>query len=863
MGIEAAALPVGEALGRIAREFESAGILILSAEAGAGKTTLVPPGLLEAGLGRRGKILVLEPRRIAAIQAAARIAELLGEELGGRVGYKVRGEGRESGSTRILFLTEALLTRFIQEDPELSGVDILIFDEYHERSIHTDLALALALEARLLRPELKLLIMSATLDAQALSAFIKSHQGRKPALIDVPGRAFPVDIFYRPLPRRGRFEEEYAQALLGIASETEGDILAFLPGRAEIERVSAALRLEWRGPAALPEILILHGSLDVAQQRQVVRGPDNSKAAAPRRIILSTSIAQTSLTIPGIKVVVDSGLNRLSRFHLGSGMDRLVTESESRRDAVQRAGRAGRLGPGRAYRLWAEANQLPEETEPEILRADLSALVLEACIWGARGPKALPFPNPAPSAAWQIASSLLEDLGLIDAEARVLDLGKRCARLGLSPRLGAMVVSQGSPLAAACAALLEEGDHPAMRGDANFSLRLESLRSGNSAERAWRERVLKEARRICKAANIKQMDWSPGDEGLAGSCLLSAYPDRLCRLQAGGNYRFPSGREARLGGMGRGTGAGSLEGREWLVAPEVDSGESLGLIHLAASLETEEVAALVYPRAEAGFSLEWRLWSPRPRRELLLGKLSLGSPSLGSPSKGSPSFAKNSKAGGTSAELETEARQAILDSIAQRVEKEGLVCLPWSESALCLLERARALSSAVEGLPALDESAMAASIKDWLFPFLNLSRLGQSQGALPPVIDAEGLSQALAFLLNPCRARIEREAPESVSLPTGAQRRLLYGEGDQAILEARVQELFGLTEQPRAAGRPILIRLLSPSGRPVQSTSDIGGFWKNSYPEVRKELRGRYPKHYWPEDGERAQATSRAKPRAS
>jgi ATP-dependent helicase HrpB len=842
-------LPVQAFLPEIGRLLCKKGILVLSAESGAGKTTLVPPGLLQSGALGDGRLIMLEPRRAAAAQAALRIAENLGEAIGARVGYRVRGESRESGACRILVLTEALLTRLIQDDPGLSGTSVLIFDEYHERSIHADLALALALEARLLRPELKILVMSATLEAEKTAAFIEASQGSSPAVLSVPGRAFPIQTVYRPLPRRGRFEPEFAASLRGIFSETEGDLLAFLPGRGEIERCQRELADLSRDA----DIVQLHGSLPLEEQRRVISGHSDRR----RRVILSTNIAQTSLTVPGVRAVVDSGLTRLTRFHVQSGMDRLATESESEMDAVQRAGRAGRLGPGQAFKLWPEAEVLPARSDPEILRADLSALVLEAAIWGARGPDALPFPDAPPKAAWSRATALLSELGLLDADGAPTRLGRDCARIGLNPRLAAMVLREKRPIAAACAALLEERDQSGYRGEADFRLRLEILRKGGrdapeAASRSWIERVKQEAARIRSLAGIQGASWSAAEELEAGDFLLWAFPDRICRLEKG-LYRLITGRSARLSSPGGGALAGSLEGREWLLALEADSGESLGLIHLAAPLSEAAVRERILPRGKPGFRLEWKGLRPGPRSEISIGRIVLP-----------PGSAKAAGAPG-GASLEDVVKAGFLE----RLSDEGLAVLPWSEASLDLRRRASFFAAAIAptGFPGLSDAELASSASRWLLPFLDMSGARAAdiapQAFLPPLLEADGLLDALRELLRPWRSDIERECPESVELPTGGRRSLDYGEGSQATLEARIQEVFGMTVHPKAGGKPVLMRLLSPANRPMQSTSDIGGFWKNSYPELRKELRGRYPRHFWPEDGASAQATSRAKPRGS
>lgn len=841
-------LPVRAFLPEIGRLLSEQGILVLSAESGAGKTTLVPPGLLQSGALGSGRLIMLEPRRAAAVQAALRIAENLDEAIGSRVGYRVRGESRESAACRILVLTEALLTRLIQDDPGLSGTAVLVFDEYHERSIHADLALALALEARLLRPDLRILVMSATLEAEKTAAFIEASQGSAPAVLSVPGRAFPIRTGYRPLPRRGRFEAEFSDALRGVFAETEGDILAFLPGRGEIERCQRELSDLSRGA----DIVQLHGSLPLEEQRRVIAGRSDR-----RRVILSTNIAQTSLTVPGVRAVVDSGLTRLTRFHVQSGMDRLATESESEMDAVQRAGRAGRLGPGLAFRLWPESERLPARSDPEILRADLSALVLEAAIWGARGPDALPFPDRPPEAAWSRAAELLAELGLLDPDGGPTRLGRDCARIGLNPRLAAMALREKRPIAAACAALLEERDQSGYRGEADFRLRLEILRKGGrgapeSASRGWIERVGQEAARIRSLAGIQGSSWSPEEELEAGDFLLWAFPDRVCRLERG-QYRLVTGRSARLAGPGGGALAGSLEGREWLVALEADSGESLGLIHLAAPLSDAAVRERILPRGRPGFRLEWKGLRPGPRSEISVGRIVL------------PAGSAAVRTASAGASLEDAVREGFL----VKLRDEGIAILPWSDASTGLRRRAAFFGAALapSGFPDLSDAALAADAPRWLLPFLDLSGARSAapapQAFLPPLLEADGLMDALRELLRPWRSDIERECPESLELPTGGRRSLEYGEGSQAVLEARIQEVFGMTVHPMAGGRPVLMRLLSPAHRPMQSTSDIGGFWRNSYPELRKELRGRYPRHFWPEDGSSAQATARAKPRGT
>ncbi len=823
---------------------------MLSAEPGSGKTTLLPIALMEdfRARGSGGAVLMAEPRRVAAVQAASRIASLLGEEPGARVGYAVRGERRVSRDTRILCVTEGVLLRMIQDDPSLAGYSAVVFDEFHERSVGADLSLALCLDARAsIRSDLALVLMSATLDAAALRAFLESATGGEPGVLEVPGAAHPVDIRYETADRRSLIADA-ARSVARAFSSSTGDVLVFLPGVGEIERLRREL------PNLGAEVLALHGNLPLEDQRRVVRGGEATARGGGRRIILSTSIAQSSLTVPGVRVVVDAGLARLSRYDPAVGMDGLFTERVSAADADQRAGRAGREDAGTCVRLWSADEPVKPAPEPEILRADLASLLLECLVWGS-DPSTLPFLDPPPPGALSRARSLLKDLRLLDAEGRPNAEGRRCAALGAGPRLGAMLIRDGSALACACAALLSERDRSGIEGDADIRHRIEAIAGGGGG--SWAERALHECGRLMDSVGLKGESRLVAEIESAGDALALAYPDRVARLErnattgkaaasAGALYRFPSGRTARLAAA-PGAHAGTLEGAEWIVAPDVDAGQAVGVVRAAAPLGEAFIRERIIPFAEPGLDIEWKGLSPKASAYVGYGKIRV------------PGKAKD-------AEI-ADARSLFERAFIERLEAEGLSILPWNAASRSILERARWCSEAAacsDRFPLrtgeLDDEALASRARDWLLPYCELPS-SLREGFLPPLISEAGLLSALSSVLAPARAILDREAPATLSLPSGRSVRVDYGAEGGPAVEGKVQEFFGLAEHPRSCGKPILIRLLSPAGRPVQSTRDIAGFWKSSYAEVRKDMRGRYPKHDWPEDGSTALPSSGPKRR--
>jgi ATP-dependent helicase HrpB len=794
---------------------------------------------------------MLEPRRLAAAAVATRIAELLGEPVGRRAGYRVRGAAWVGRETRIEVVTEALLTRSIQQDPLLGGVGLVIFDEFHERSLHVELALALALEVKRARPDLALLVMSATIETEPVARMLGCPD---PApVLRCPGRMFPVQTRYLPIGggiRGGAhgWEGGFANGLGRLVDDTEGDILAFLPGAGEIRRVGAQLDAALDGRA---EVLSLHGAMSLEEQQRVVRPRDaagavgavGAEGAARRRVILATSIAETSLTVPGVRTVADSGWSRLARFHAPTGLDRLVTERASESSADQRRGRAGRLGPGACVRFWGESERLVARPDPEILRSDLSGLVLECVLWGAREPGALRWLDPPPASAWIRATETLLMLGLVGG-AGPTDLGRHVAALGLPPRLGVLALEGAArgeaALAAACAAVLLERDGSGVPGDPDFRLRLEMLRTGIGGGESWRRAALRETERILhRTGQAPSGTWTSTGEEAVGNLLAHAFPDRIARREPDGSWRFVTGRAARFPGSGPGAGAAvpvaSRASSEWITAPETDAGETIGTIRLAAPVDRAEVERVLAPVIEETVEVRWEGMTARGVLSRRAGRLLLSERPV------------------------RPSAEAGIASFRERLARLGIDILPWDPASRALLDRLRFLASRPpeSGLGDLSDAALIERSASWLGPALDL--------AGGPVLTAGRLLAALRSLLDGARPRMPRRefdaaVPGEIILPTGAARRIDYSGGSPAV-EARIQEVFGLSDSPRVCGVPLAFRLLSPARRPIQVTADLAGFWKGSYAEVRREMRGRYPKHDWPEDPSKARPTSGARPR--
>ncbi|WP_370515096.1 ATP-dependent helicase HrpB [Paracoccus sp. S-4012] len=797
-------LPIDPVLPELRAALQRAGRAVLVAPPGAGKTTRVPLALMP---DIRGRIVMLEPRRLAARAAAQRLAEALGEAPGGAVGFRIRGEAVPGA--RIEVVTEGILTRMLQSDPSLPGIGAVIFDEFHERSLNADLGLALAWEARgALRPDLGVVVMSATLDAAPVAALLDDAP-----VIRAEGRAFPVETRWleRPLPGGVRLEAEAARLIARAFDETaEGTILAFLPGEGEIRRVLGLL-------ADLPaEVLPLYGALPYAAQRAALASPAPD---APRRIVLATSIAETSLTIPGVTVVVDAGRARRARFDPASGMSRLVTERASRAEAEQRRGRAGRVAPGVCYRLWAKAEEgaMPGFAPPEIETADLAPLALELAAWGSQAGEGLAFLTPPPAGTLAEARMLLAQLGALDAEGRITGHGQALAKLPLHPRLGHMLARAGCG-AAEIAALLSDRD-PLRGGGADLAPRLAAIRGGRvaaEADAAALARIRAEARRLARLApaTAPHPGLSPG--GMASL----AYPDRIGLRRPGEAPRFllSGGRGAVL------DAADPLRDAPLIVALDLDGAGREPRIRLAAALPEAELRALHGGRITREDSVVWSARENRvlARRQERLGALALSDAPLPDPDP-----------------------EAIAAAALDGLRALGL---PWTPAAARL--RARI---ALTG----EDTSDAALLADpgWLLPFLHHRRTAADLRGLD-------LSEPLLARLGwDGRQALDRIAPSHFQTPLGRRIPIDYA-AETPSIEVKLPELYGVSAHPTVGGQPLRIALLSPAGRPVQVTTDLPGFWDGSWPEVRKEMRGRYPRHPWPEDPRAAQPTTRAKPRA-
>lgn len=832
--VSATPLPITEALPALHAAL-AAGNAVLHAPPGAGKSTGVPPALLAAPWLAGRRILMLEPRRLAARAVAGRIASLLGERVGDTAGYRMRMDSRVGPRTRIEVVTEGILTRQLQRDPALEQVGCVIFDEFHERSLQADLGLALVLDCqRHLRPDLRVLVMSATLDTAAVARLLGSD-----AVIGAPGLSYPVETRYLPRPTDEYPDRLAAGAVHRALAEETGDILVFLPGAGEIRRVAGAL-----GEAMLPRgtrVLPLHGDLSQDEQdRAIAPGPPGE-----RKVVLATNIAETSLTIEGVRVVIDAGLERRSRFDPGSGMSRLETLRIARASADQRRGRAGRLGPGVCLRLWTEAQHraLAAHAPPEILEADLAPLALELAAWGASDAAALAWLDPPPPGTLAQARELLTALGALDAAGRISEHGREMARLGTHPRLAHLLLRGAQAGAGVTASVLAAllGERDILRGrarDADIRSRLELLGPGGSGGDADPQ-ALRHARRTAEFFR-RQLRLAPADTQVdmqqAGWLLACAYPDRIGRWREprSGRYQLANGRGAHFGEPQ------ALATAEYIVAAELDAGGRDARIFLAAPLTAAEIdqhfaAQIVTDEHIAWDSREQAVLARRQRR---LGELLLEDAPLARPDSA-----------------------AVAAAMLEGIRELGIGALPWSrelrswQARIALLRRVD--SNPREPWPDVSDAALLASLESWLLPWLDgLSR--RDHLARLPLADA-----LHAILGHERQRRLDELAPTHLAVPSGSRIALDYQDGDTPSLAVRLQECFGLADTPRIAGGrvPVLMKLLSPAQRPVQVTQDLKSFWERGYPEVRKELKGRYPKHYWPDDPWQAQPTRRVRPR--
>lgn len=847
------ALPVTSVLPELAAALAQRGMAVLQAPPGAGKTTLVPLDLMARGLVA-GRILMLEPRRLAARAAAERMAETLGERVGRTVGYRIRGEAQVSAATRIEVVTEGILTRMLQADPELRGVGLVIFDEFHERSLNADLGLALCLEVRdALRPDLGLLVMSATLEAAPVAALM----GGAPVVTST-GRAFPVETRWLPRPPDAslRLEALAAGAVRQALEETQGGILVFLPGEGEIRRVEALL-------AGLTGVTVrpLFGAMDFAAQQAALTPVLNPVAG--RKVVLATAIAETSLTLPDIRVVIDAGRARRARFDPNSGMSRLVTERVTKAEAEQRRGRAGRVAEGVCYRLWTRGEEGGMAPFPpaEIEVADLAGLALELALWGAAD---LPFLTPPPPGPLAEARALLRDLGALDARGHITAHGRTLAALPLHPRLGHMLAVAG-PQAALLAALLAERD-PLRGAPPDLGLRMQAIaRPGPEADRGVVERVRAEARRLAAASGLPAgppppspphkgegrrgtfgaapaaddaslppggggmgRGGAPGGYSLAEMAAL-AYPDRIGLRRKGEAPRW-----VLSGGKGAAMAAAAglpLAGARLIVATDLDGDAREATVRQAVAISEAELRGL---HADRIAWVELCGWSKREGRVIARRQERLGALVLDERPWDAPP--------------EALARAAL----------EGLrqLGLPWSPAARRLRARARLARGA--DWPGVEDGDLLASAEDWLLGHLAGIRTEAELKALD-------LGPALEGLLGRDRlAEMDRLAPGSFATPLGRKIPIDY-DGAVPAVEVRLQEMFGVTTHPvvGAARLPLRITLLSPARAPVQVTTDLPRFWATSYAEVRRDMRGAYPRHPWPEDPTGAEPTLKAKPRGT
>jgi len=817
--------------------------VVLQAPPGSGKTTRVPLELLRVMPQEQGRIIMLEPRRIAAVNAARWMARLLGEPVGKTVGYAIRFDRKISRETRLEVVTEGILARRLIDDPALEGVAMIIFDEFHERSLQADLALALSLDIqRGLREDLKLLVMSATIETAPVAALL----GGAP-VITAAGKAFPVGEHFLPYegPPRGREgvpEDRVAGAVRTALRETAGDILVFLPGAGEINRAAARLREILAGWGEPVSIHPLYGDLPFAEQeRAIMPGPE-------RKIVLATNIAETSLTIVGVRVVIDSGQVRRLQYDPATGMNRLVTVTTSRASAIQRRGRAGRLAPGACYRLYSRHayDSMIPFAPPEILISDLSSLVLDLAAWGVTDPAALSWLDPPPQAAWESARRLLKDLDALGENGTITPRGRAMTRFPLHPRLGRLMLravdSGNLRLGADLAALLSERNimprsYGEGRAGADISERLAALRRWRREKEApagtdpWAlravDRAASQLRELAAGAAGEAARKSAGDE--ISSLLLHAYPDRIAqrRAEGDGRYLLAQGRGMRLP-------RGSILGANpFLVAVQLDSGEKAeGTIHMAEPVAEETIRREMAAHIETARQVEWSRQEGRIVSYLTerLGALTLSAIPVSAPDE-------------------------EVVPILCRAIRSGAASLAFGREARQLQGRIALMRRILPGgnWPDTSGEALFSSPEEWLSPWLKGIRTEEQLAGL-------SLLPALKALLSRDQSnRLEKEAPTAITVPSGRSIAIDYTTGESPVLAVKLQEMFGLADTPTVAGGrvPVLVHLLSPAGRPVQITKDLKGFWETGYPQVKKELQGRYPKHPWPNDPWNAVPTHR------
>ncbi|EPF5113350.1 ATP-dependent helicase HrpB [Yersinia enterocolitica] len=807
------ALPVGEVLSEILSALRTSPQVLLHAPTGAGKSTWLPLQILKYS-GLPGRIIMLEPRRLAAKNVAYRLAQQLGEQPGQTVGYRMRAESKSGPNTRLEVVTEGILTRMLQQDAELIGVSLVILDEFHERSLQADLALALLLDVQQgLRDDLKLLIMSATLDNQRLSTLLPSA----PAIVSA-GRSFPVERSYQPLSSHERLEDGVANRVKRLLNEQSGSLLLFLPGVGEIHRVMERLQGD---VATDTDLCPLYGALPLTEQQKAIQPAPVGR----RKVVLATNIAETSLTIEGIRLVVDSGLERVARFDVKNGLTRLVTQRVSQASMVQRAGRAGRLEPGICWHLFAkeQSERAAEYSEPEILNSDLCSLWLELLNWGCQDAAQLSWLDLPPQTALGVARDLLRRLGAIDSQGQLTGTGRSMANLGCEPRLAAMLCFAAGqcPDALATAALLA-------------AILEEPPRSGQIDLHDWLSRPQPHWQRRAKQL-VQRINARVGvvDSDLAGQLLALAYPDRIAQ------QRGQDGRYLLANGMGAAMAQDeALSRAPWLVAASLlqsNSGPDARIL-LALPIEVEQLAKQLPHLVEEQTAVEWdedkgtlRTW-----RRWQIGRLTLRAQPLAKPSD-----------------------EALQFALLNWVREQGLQILNWDENAEQLRTRLQCASRWLpeEQWPAVDDDNLLGKLELWLQP--SLSGVRDLRG-LRQVNIAEALTRLLSWQL---RQRLDTELPTHYTVPTGSRLPIRYYVDRPPILAVRLQEVFGEQHSPMLAnGRvAVVLELLSPAHRPLQITGDLAAFWQGAYREVQKEMKGRYPKHVWPDDPANTRPTRRTK----
>jgi ATP-dependent helicase HrpB len=844
-------LPIDEIIPSLRAALAARTVAVLEAPPGAGKTTRVPLALMaEPWLGG-AKLVMLEPRRLAARAAASFMASILGEEVGQTVGYRVRGETRISTRTRIEVVTEGVLARMLSSDAALEDIGLVIFDEFHERSLHADLGLALVLETqRHLRDELRVLVMSATLDGVAVSALLADEGGPAPVLRS-EGRMFPIETHYRAPRRDERIEATTARVVREAIDAAEGDVLVFLPGAGEQRRV--AERLSGEGMSGV-RVHTLHGSMPLAEQ-------DAALAPAPpgvRKVVLSTSVAETSLTVAGVRVVIDCGLSRVPRYDASAGLTRLHTVRVSRASADQRRGRAGRTAPGVSYRLWDqhEDHALLPSTRPEIVDADLSSLALELADAGISDPTTLRWLDVPRAGPFAQARGLLAQLGALDDAGRITPHGRRMAALPLQPRLAHLAITAAErgalPLGAAIAALLEERDivrYDGLPPQSDLRLRTELLRrdgaqgaAGVAVDRDGVRRVRQTAddlaRRTAGGGSGGAPSRASWDDADTGSLLALAYPDRVAQRRSGAEPRYL---------LRNGSGAmlakhDALHDAPYLAIADLEGTSPEARIVRAAPITLEELREDFGEQFERVQLVEWdeRTKAVRARKRTMLGAMVIEDVVWSDADS-------------------AVVLQTVLDAIRAQLARGGIDVLPFSPAASRLRERMAFVYAHDESWPDVSVAALSASLAEWAGPYLDGVR---TWGQLASVDWHDALQSLMPW---PQRSALERLAPTHLEVPSGSRIALDYREPTAPVLAVKLQEVFGWTSTPMLMdGRVSLtLQLLSPAQRPVQVTRDLAGFWRSSYFEVRKELRGRYPRHPWPEDPLTAEATRRAKPRGT